>query len=280
VDFAIGERIKTIIVPLVNDVLDENPETLQVWLTSAVGPAAIGKNRVATIRIVDNDATPKVSFRGRTSSGAEDQSQFLEVYLSAPSGRPVTVRLVLTGSTAKTPDDFSIAPKEITFAPGETSKFIDLAVVNDTIDERDEVVAVWLTRPVNATLGAVRTHVHTILSDDPLRTIAFDVANVTVSESDGTAVLIVRLSAPSPFPVTVSYAIDGATAVPGKDFVLRRGTLIFKPGETEKRITVRLINDTLDEPTESVQVRLSNAKNATLGLIDILALSIDDDDPV
>jgi hypothetical protein len=61
---------------------------------------------------------------------------------------------------------------------------------------------------------------------------------------------------------------------------LSKGKLIFKPGETEKQFTVGLVNNTLEDPSETVLVRLSNAMNATLGLIDLLALSIEDDDPV
>ncbi|WP_020467969.1 Calx-beta domain-containing protein [Zavarzinella formosa] len=280
VNFAKGEKTKTITIPVVNDLLDENNETLQVRLTTTTGPVVTGKNGTATLTIVDDDATPKVSFRQKTSSAGEDVSPSLEVFLSAPSGRTVTVAYAAKGGTAKAGLDYTLAAGTLTFLPGETSKTIPLAVINDTLDEPDETVFVTLSKPVNAIVSGIPTHTHTILSDDPRRTVAFETSASTVEEAAKTVTLTVVLSSAAAFPVTVKYAIDpaGATATSGKDFTLAPGTLTFKAGETRKTITLRITDDKIHEPTETAAIRLSAPLNAGLGTADVYTLSITDND--
>jgi hypothetical protein len=190
----------------------------------------------------------------------------------------VTVKVGPAGGTATSPADFTVAPAVVTFAAGETSKFVTINVVDDPQDEPDETVKLKLVSPANATVGRVGTFAYTIQNHDPARTVEFDTAAVTVSEAAGTVLLTVRLSAAARFPVTVAYAVDGGTATAGQDFKLSGGTLTFKPGETEKTFVVRIVNDTRAEPTETVRVRLSAPANAVLGSTDVLTLSIQDDD--
>jgi len=57
VQFAIGESQKTVIVPIVDDVLVEGDETFSVNLNGAAG-AILGAINAGTITIVDNDAAP------------------------------------------------------------------------------------------------------------------------------------------------------------------------------------------------------------------------------
>jgi RHS repeat-associated protein len=276
--FAVGERSKTITVALTNDIFDEHNETLQVWLTATTGPAAVGPKRMATVIILDDDALPKVSFRTKASAGTEDRSPALEVFLSAPSGRPATVKYKLAAGTAKAGSDFTLVPGALTFAPGQTSHVIPVAVVNDTADEPFETVRVTLFGAIGAGVGPHGTHTYTIQGDDPLRTVEFDAEAVQAGEAAGTVELALRLSAPASFLVSVTYAVDGGSASPDKDFVVTAGRVTFRAGESEKKILVRLINDLLDEPTEIVRVRIATPTNAALGLTDVLTLTIDDDD--
>ena len=210
---------------------------MQVWLTDTTGPAAVGKNRIATVTIIDDDATPKVSFREKTSVGDEDGSPGLQVFLSAPSGRPVTVKYATKSGTAKAGIDFIAAAGTLTFAPGEVANYIPLTVIDDLDDEPDEKLTLSLFRPVNAVVSGFPTHTHTILANDPQRTVAFETSAVTVAENVKTVTVTVVLSEQAAFPVTVKYAVDptGTTALAGKDFTLPAGTLTFKPGEVARR---------------------------------------------
>src|SRR5262249_13945595 len=55
--------------------------------------------------------------------------------------------------SATAPSDYASANGTLTFAPGETSKTIDVSVVGDTTVEPDETMTVGLSSPVNAQIA-------------------------------------------------------------------------------------------------------------------------------
>jgi hypothetical protein len=112
----------------------------------------------------------EVAFLDATASGAESVSPAgLMVRLAAPSGLPTTVRYAVSGGTAAGGGaDYTLASGTLTFAPGETTLSIPVAVVNDAAHEANETVVVTLSEPVNAVLGATATHTYTIVDDDEL----------------------------------------------------------------------------------------------------------------
>ena len=72
------------------------------------------------------------------------------------------------------------------------------------------------------------------------------------------------VSFPSNETVTVDYATNPGTALPGADFEPAQGTLTFAPQETEKNINVSLSQDLA--PDLNFSVLLSNSENA--GILD------------
>ncbi|HEX8143239.1 MAG TPA: Calx-beta domain-containing protein [Pyrinomonadaceae bacterium] len=86
----------------------------------------------------------------------------------------------------------------------------------------------------------------------------------SVAESTANVTFIVTLSTPSASTVTVDYATANNTATAGSDYQTTSGTLTFAPGETSRSITVPIINDTMDEPSETFFVNLTNASHAVI----------------
>src|SRR6185369_592727 len=152
----------------------------------------------------------------------------------------------------------------VTFAPGETSKSIVIAVNGDTLNEADETFFVNLSNAANATIGDAQGVV-TIVNDDLPPALSISDAAVTEGDS-GTvpAVFRVSLSAVSSLAVTVDYSTASDTALAGSDFVATSGRLTFAPGETNQTISVEVKGDTIAEATESFLVNLSNATNASI----------------
>ena len=62
--------------------------------------------------------------------------------------------------------------------------------------------------------------------------------------------------------VTVDYATADGTAKAGLDYIQTSGTLTFAPGETEKTVTVTVLDDEIPEGRETVLLKLSNASGA------------------
>jgi hypothetical protein len=165
--FATGETSKTVMVPILQDVLDESDETFNVNLSGATGPAAIGDAQgVGTI--TDDDPMPSIPIADLTlaegSSGGTTLFT-LPITLSAPSGRLVTLRFDTADGTAVAPGDYIATSANLTFQLGQTAIAANIDVVADKVDEADETFTVTLTNATNATL-ADGTAVATITDDD------------------------------------------------------------------------------------------------------------------
>jgi uncharacterized repeat protein (TIGR01451 family) len=92
------------------------------------------------------------------------------------------------------------------------------------------------------------------------------------------AIFTVTLQPPNAtLTATVDYQTTNGTATAGSDFVTTAGTLTFLAGETTKAITVPVIGDSIVEGTESFNVQLSNAVNATFQDTVGVGTIIDDD---
>ncbi len=62
--------------------------------------------------------------------------------------------------------DADLPNQQLRFAPGETSKTIDLTIIDDTAMEPSETIELTLSSPVNATLGSQATFTYTIVDND------------------------------------------------------------------------------------------------------------------
>jgi hypothetical protein len=104
-----------------------------------------------------------------------------------------------------------------------------------------------------------------------------------VSEGALTTGLSVNLSAAPGQAVTVGYRVvggsaSGTTLSSGKDFVLDQGTLTFEPNSTTQTMTISLIDDSINEVDETLQIQLFNPSNAVLGANSTHTLTIADND--
>jgi hypothetical protein len=80
----------------------------------------------------------------------------LTVSLSATSGRTVSVKYATVAGTARASADFVTKSGSVIFPPGVTNLPILVAVKSDAEHELDEMFAVILSAPVNATLGVTQ----------------------------------------------------------------------------------------------------------------------------
>ena len=109
----------------------------------------------------------------------------------------------------------------------------------------------------------------TAVTDDDYVPPDVSVSDASAGESDGTIEFTVTLDrANNEQAASVDWAAaeDGSTsaATSGVDFTAASGTLNFAIGETEKTVTVSLLDDQLDEADETFNVVLSNPSELTL----------------
>jgi len=100
------------------------------------------------------------------------------------------------------------------------------------------------------------------------------------NESSSSVLITVVRSGGSAGEARVDYATSDGTATAGLDYTATSGTLTFPDGVTSRTFTVSILNDTLDETTEIVTLKLTNvAGSGSLGAPSQVGLSIIDDDP-
>lgn len=163
--------------------------------------------------------------------------------------------------------DFENLPDTLTFLPGETSKTINVPVKGDLIDEIDQLFAVVLTTPVNATISTGKGF-GTIVDNDPPPTISVNDTSVVEGTQfpQASATFTVSLSSASEKPISVQFGFTPGTATNNVDYVTFSGlgTLEFAPGQTSKTAQVSITLDNVFEPDETFFIDLSNPTNATV----------------
>jgi hypothetical protein len=111
--------------------------------------------------------------------------------------------------------------------------------------------------------------------------INFSPTSVLVNEADGVASFTLIRTGGSAGSLSVSFSAVNQTATAGLDFTPAQGTLTFADGETSKMFTVPILEDNLDEASETARVRLSTSGNLdTLGTQSTATLTITDNDPL
>ena len=280
--FAPGETIQTVRVPLLNDNRVEGKEGFFFSLSSP-GNALLGKaDALATI--IDNDtdpsrplSTPVMAVSDPVVDEKAGEARFV-ITLDRPSTGTVSVHYTTQAGTAGAAD-FAATSGNLSFAPGETAKTVAVSIIDDGAPEGNEKFNLVLSAVSGATLpDAVGTA--TIWANDRANVVApsISVDDLVVSEADGFAEFVVRLSAPSANTVSVSYATQGSSATGfGFDYENASGTLSFAPGETIQTVRVPLLNDNRVEGKEGFFFSLSSPGNALLGKADALATIIDND---
>ena len=175
------------------------------------------------------------------------------------------------------------APQTVTFEANSTIATLSVPTSDDTADEADGSITATLLQPYGCAddqycyaIGEYEgtpwevTSVTTAVTDDDYVLPEVSVADGIASEDAGTIEFAVSLNrANNEEAASVDWATqeDGTTdtATSGIDFTAASGTLNFAIGETEKTVTVTLLDDDMDENHENFNVVLSNPQNVTLG---------------
>jgi hypothetical protein len=110
-----------------------------------------------------------------------------------------------------------------------------------------------------------------------LPVLTFASASSAAGENISRVNLTVNLSRASSEAVTVDYAATGGAATNGVNYTLSPGTLTFAPGETSKTIPITIIDEDINEPDKTIQVTLSNPRNAALGANTVYTYTILDE---
>ncbi len=180
------------------------------------------------------------------------------------------------------------APQTVTFAANQATVTLSVPTTDDGVDELDGTITVELqftgvtpkscppqddsycyrVRDYPGTPWHVRSQTTSVTDNDYVPP-DVSVSDASAGESDGTIEFTVTLDrANNEHAASVDWttAEDGSTtaATSNVDFIAASGRLNFAIGETEKTVTVSLLDDQLDEADETFNVVLTNPSELTL----------------
>ena len=177
------------------------------------------------------------------------------------------------GGTATRGQDYTVAPEQVTFGPGQSEILVHVTPLQDSQIEGDESVVVGILpcTSVNATspcyiLGTPAQASGVLHDDDrpvepaPAAVVSLAVADAQAAETGANhtsnpAVFVLTRTGATNTPLSVSLAISG-TATGGVDFQPIPNPVTLAAGQIRLEIALRPVDDTLVEPEESVVLHL------------------------
>jgi hypothetical protein len=263
ITFGPSETTKKITIAVKGDTIDEPSETFTVNLSNVVGATIADGQGVGTIR--DSNSTgPAITISDVTITEGNNPQAALTVEASFAAAVAITVDYSTADNTAVSGLDYVATFGSLTFEPGQVRRTILVPIVDDAAWEPTENFTVSLSNAVRASIADGQA-IGTIQDNDPTGP-TISIGDVVVSEGvDSQAIFTVRLNTTIAAPVSVNYTTTDGTALAGINYVATAGTLTFAAGETQRTITVPILNDGTTYPTETFTINLSNGTGAVIG---------------
>lgn len=221
---------------------------------------------------------PEISVAGVDRSESANNISFT-VTLDTASSSTVQVNYVTANGSASSGADYSTVSGTLIYAPGQTSKTVNVPIIDDTLIEGDETVFLNLSNPLGANIatGGASTSA-TIIDDDMAAGPAFSVNELVVSEADGVVNATVSIQPAPSGPVSVKISTVARTATGGSDFYGFARTLNFDQNTTSQTVAITIVNDSDQESDEYLDLRLFAASAGTEITNAFTPLNIIDDD--
>jgi len=194
-----------------------------------------------------------------------DSAATATVTLTRPTNQDVSVLIHTRPLTAVGGQDFYGFSRNLSISAGDTSAVTEISLVDDADVEATEKFQLRLLNPVNASIANAVAEVSIVDDDDTLSVPSLSIADITVDESVGDALLTATLSQAPTQAVSVVVHTRVGTASGGTDFYGFTRTLNFAVGQTTATTTVTILDDSTAESSEQFAVRMIQPVNAVIG---------------
>jgi hypothetical protein len=256
--FPAGVVSRTVSVPVVGDMLQENTETFSLVLSAPVN--ALIADAVGQATISDNDFGGGMHFSMGQYAVREAAGTVTLTVARFPgqTAAGATVHYQTVDGSALAGSDYTAIPDSVlTFGPGVLTKTITVAIKSDAIDDHNESFFVRLFNPGGgAYIALPDAAMVTITDDDSAGKVYFSMDKYSETEGKSATITVRRTGVAG--PAVVHYATsDGTATAAGGDYTSTSGDLTFAPGELAKTFTVALASGDGPEGNETVNLALS-----------------------
>lgn len=208
----------------------------------------------------------------------------VNVDLSFPDNvNTYTVNYTTQDVTAVDGQDYDGISGTLTFNPGQTTKNLQITIIDDTAIEADERFLLTLSNASAGNLGA-NTQLQVTIIDNDRPFVRFSRRDTGVVESVGTFPFGLLLDQAGPDPINVfisSYDRTAIASTPGNagDYEPINQVVTFQPGETFKAFNITIVDDNISEVTERFLIRIDSVSAAGVrGFPDSVSINIADND--
>lgn len=192
---------------------------------------------------------------------------------------PLKIVFSLTGTASES--DFELSKDTLTVT-NSRSENISIKSLQDVIDEGYENLKLSVSYIENGEITG-SDELNLVIEDDDNANsppgVSFSVDKSTIQEDEGSFDINIQLSkTPNQGDVEILFDFDGNASE--DDFTVSENPIKISSGTTGK-VTITAVQDEIDEPNESILLRVSSISNAGGALGSIGSVTIlDDDEPV
>lgn len=244
---------KTIEVPVIYNGFTGS-KTFTLTITNATGGATLVSPTTTTITIIGKPPPPLSLFSlplTNISTLAVAGSVQSTVFRTVSGASTATVHYATMPGTAFAGTDYTSTSGDLTFLAGETNKPIVIPILNNPSSSTTRQFTLQLSNPgTNAQLTAPTSQTILIAPQPPPPPPLLASLLWSESELPGQAYIaqtltghVVRLINTTS-TVTVAYQTINGTALAGRNYTAKSGSLSFAPGEVSKEVTVQTLADT------------------------------------
>ena len=247
-EFEPGAATAEVVYPIVKDSEKESTETFSVALKFPYKLTA-DPDVSATVTIADSAQYGPVGTFSITGPSEVNEGDSAEYVVSRSGGTGDAVLSVFSVADAAVEgSDYVVLNQQLLFLEGEVEKSVTLVTVDDRKVEGTENLRIDIQSASDTAEYATKSVGVALMDNEPkIGTFALSASETTVSESAGNVTLTVTRSNGSEGTAVVRVYTVADSAIAGTDFTAIDEELTFADGETEKTLTVQILDDADDD---------------------------------
>ena len=279
-----GSVSGTFSVTVYGDTKFESDETFAVYLANSGRNAKIAIDRA--VGMISNEDMPSVTIGDvqQLEGDSGTKAYAFTVQLSDALTTDVTMDYSTSDLTAIAGIDYEAKTGTLVIPAGSLVGTITINGYGDTTVENDEQFKVLLSNISSNAVLQNATGIGTIKTDDFLATTITSTDTSVLEGNRGSSGMDFTLTRSGNLDVTSSvfvYTDDtSGTATEWDDYRGDYGTVTFQPGETTKRVRIKVYGDKQVESDETFKLVLAYPTNAQLAVDSVIGTILNDDNSV
>jgi hypothetical protein len=218
-----------------------------------------------------------VSFANASYTGAEDTGAVVGLVRDGDLTQTARVKVFVENDTALWGEDFAKAYVAVEFAQGESFAEVVIPTLNDDVSESAETATLSLKYPFKLALGETAQATLTIEDDEPLRgEFALSTETTSVNENAGEVLVSITRTNGSEGDMTLRVFTTDNGQVAGTDYQAFDEEIVFADGETQKQVSIVILDENVDDANNGFIVNMSS-DNAAITTATVTITILDND---